>query len=73
MVVLCVCACPSLGHQGEGLSTDGRAGHQADGDSSQRGGIVHAHHCVKGSADGVDIALLTGLVPSSCVQDVASM
>lgn len=65
--------CPSLGHQGEGLSADGGTGNQTDGDAAQRSGIVHAHHCVKGRADSVDVALLTGLVPSARVQDVAPM
>lgn len=59
-----------LGHQGEGLSADGRAGYQADGYASQRSGVVDAHDCFKNCADRVDVSLLAARIPDSCVQDV---
>lgn len=59
-----------LGHQSKGLGADGRAGHQADGDASQRSGVVNAHDCFKNRADGVDVCLLAAGIPDSCVQDV---
>lgn len=62
-----------LGHQGEGLGTDGRAGYQADGEASQRSGVVNTHDCVKSRANRVDIGLLAVLIPSACVQDVPSV
>lgn len=62
-----------LGHQGEGLGTDGRARYQADGDASQRSGIVNTHDCIKSRADRVDVGLLAVLVPSACIQDVPSV
>ena len=62
-----------LGHQGEGLGTDGRAGYQADGDAAQRSGVVNTHDCVKNRTDRVDVGLLAVLVPSACVQDVPSV
>lgn len=69
-----VCMSASLlGHQGEGFGTDGRAGHQADGDAPQRRRIVNTHDCVKSCADGVDVGLLAALLPSACIQDVSSM
>lgn len=60
-----------LGHQREGLIADGRAGHQADGDASQRSGVVDAHDCFKNCADGVDVRLLAARIPNSRVQDVS--
>lgn len=63
----------SLGHQGEGLGTDGRAGHQADGYASQRSRVVNTHDCVKSRTNRVDIGLLAVLIPSACVQDVPSV
>lgn len=63
----------SLGHQGEGLGADGRAGYQADGDASQRRGVVNAHDRVESCADRVDVGLLAVLVPPACVQDVPSV
>lgn len=62
-----------LGHQGESLSTDGRAGYQADGDASQRSRVVNTHDCVKGRTNGVNVSLLAVLVPSACIQDVPSV
>lgn len=62
-----------LGHQREGLSADGRAGHQADGYASQRSGVVNAHDCFKNCADRVDVRLLAAGIPDSCVQDVPSV
>lgn len=62
-----------LGHQGEGLGTDGRAGYQADGEASQRSGVVNTHDCVKSRTNRVDIGLLAVLIPSTCVQDVPSV
>lgn len=56
-----------LGHQREGLGTDGRAGHQADGDASQRSGVVNTHDCVKSCTNGVDVSLLAVLVPAACI------
>lgn len=59
-----------LGHQREGLGADGRAGYQADGDASQRGGVVDAHDRFKNCANGVDVRLLAARIPDSRVQDV---
>ena len=68
----CVCIL-LLGHQGKGLGADGRAGHQADGDASQRSGVVNAHHRLERRADGVDVGLLAVLVASARIQDVSSV
>ncbi len=69
-----VCLCVLLlGHQGEGLGTDGRAGHQADGDASQRSRVVDTHDCVKSCRNRVDVGLLAVLVSPACVQDVPSV
>lgn len=69
-----VCMCVLLlGHQREGLGTDGRAGHQADGDASQRSGVMNTHDCVKSCTNRVDVSLLAVLVPSAGIQDVPSM
>lgn len=62
-----------LGHQGESLGTDGRAGYQADGDASQRSRVVNTHDCVKSRTNRVDVRLLAVLVPSACIQDVPPM
>lgn len=62
-----------LGHQREGLGADGRAGHQADGDASQRSGVVDAHDRFKNCANGVDVRLLAARIPDSRVQDVPPM
>lgn len=62
-----------LGHQGEGLGTDGRAGYQADGDASQRSRVMNTHDCIKSRTDCIDVGLLAALVPSACVQDVPSV
>lgn len=62
-----------LGHQGEGLGTDGRAGHQADGDAPQRSRVMDTHDCVKSRSNRVDVGLLAVLVSSACVQDVPSV
>lgn len=62
-----------LGHQREGLGTDGRAGHQADGDASQRRGVVNTHDRVKSCTYCVDVGLLAVLVPAARVQDVPSV
>ena len=59
-----------LGHQREGLGADGGAGDQADGNASQRSGVVNAHDGFKNCADGVDVRLLAARVPDSGVQDV---
>lgn len=59
-----------LGHQREGLGADGRAGYQADGDASQRSGVVDAHHRLENRADGVDVRLLAAGIPDPRVQDV---
>lgn len=69
---VCICVL-LLGHQGEGLGTDGRARYQADGDASQRSGVVDTHDCVKSRANRVDVGLLAVLVASACVQDVPSV
>lgn len=69
---MCMCSL-SLGHQGEGLGTDGRARYQADGDASQCSGVVDTHDCVKNRVDGVYVSLLAVLVSSACIQDVSSM
>lgn len=63
----------SLGHQGEGLSADGRAGHQADGQAAQCGWVVNPHHRLEGGADGVDVGLLAAGLAASRVQDVAAV
>lgn len=69
-----VCMCVVLlGHQGEGLGTDGRAGYQADGNAPQRSRVVNTHDCFKSRTNRVDISLLAVLVPSACVQDVPSV
>lgn len=62
-----------LGHEGEGLGTDGRAGYQADGDAPQRCGVVNTHDCVESCTNRVDVSLLAVLVPSACIQDVPSV
>ena len=56
-----------LGYQGEGLGTDGRAGYQADGNTSQCSRVVNTHDCVKSHINCVDICLLAILVPSTCI------
>lgn len=63
----------SLGHEGEGLSADGRAGHQADGEAAQCGRVVDPHHRLEGGADGVDVGLLAAGLSASCVQDIAAV
>lgn len=62
-----------LGHQGEGLGTDGRAGYQADGQAPQRSRVVNTHDCFKSHTNRVDISLLAVLVSSACVKDVPSV
>lgn len=62
-----------LGHQREGLRADGRAGYQADGDASQRSGVVDAHDRFKNCANGVDVRLLAARIPDSRVQNVPPM
>lgn len=62
-----------LGHQGEGVGADGGAGHQADGQASQRGWVVDPHHRLEGGTDGIDIGLLAAGLATSRVQDVATV
>lgn len=62
-----------LGHQGEGLGTDGRAVHQADGNASQRSRVMDTHDCVKSRTNRVDVSLLAVLVSAAGIQDVPSV